>query len=391
MNPSAGARGLPALDAMLFTGAGLALLFIGSWVPNERLNINGVPLDSVVVAATVLLTTLSSIRPDVLRMLMVLQIPLLLLGITIAWSPLPDVGFDNLTSLVLTSFTVFLLFNTVTERYGDKELARVLVIFLALDLLAAIAYKALFGFFDRQVLFFLNGPIVFGRVMSIGLILSLYVYRGPVRIIAAIAFYAAILWTESKGPILAATLALLALAWLSSGRRGKLIVLFICFAVVMTVVAIAQYYQISTRDIGRLAVLLNVLSGDTTLPMLIAEDTGRTNLWSKTVDIIFAHPFGVGLGGWAHYARTAYATPYPHNLFLELWSEGGIVLGTLACIPLLLFFAVRRNIFWFVALCLFLAQLVSGNIGDARQMYVFALLAIFRPAPADTNISATAS
>jgi len=34
--------------------------------------------------------------------------------------------------------------------------------------------------------------------------------------------------------------------------------------------------------------------------------------------------------------------------------------------------------FWFVAFCLFLAQLVSGNIGDARQMYVFALLAIFR-------------
>jgi O-antigen ligase len=118
------------------------------------------------------------------------------------------------------------------------------------------------------------------------------------------------------------------------------------------------------------------------LPMLIAEDTGRTNLWSTTVDIIFAHPFGVGLGGWAHYARTAYETPYPHNLFLEMWSEGGIVLGTLACVPLLLFFAVRRNIFWFVALCLFLAQLVSGNIGDARQMYVFALLAIFRPAAA---------
>ena len=136
LKPLAAARGLPALDAMLFTGAGLALLFIGSWVPNDRLNINGVPVDTVVVVATLLLATLSSIRPDVLRMLALLQIPLLLLGITIAWSPLPDVGFDNLTSLILTSFVAFLLFNTVVEKYGEKELARVLVIFLALDLWA---------------------------------------------------------------------------------------------------------------------------------------------------------------------------------------------------------------------------------------------------------------
>jgi O-antigen ligase len=381
-SPPVGIKGLPSLEAIIFTGAGLALLFIGSWVPSDRLNINDVPVDMIAVAAATLLATLSSIRPDVLRMLATLQIPLLLLGITIVWSPLPEVGFDNLTSLVFTSFIVFLLFNTVIERYGENELARVLVIFLALDLLIAVVYKALFGFFDRQVMFFLNGPIVFGRVMSVGLILSLYVFRGYFRIVAAAAFFAAIVWTESKGPILAATLTLLAMGWLSSGRRGRFVVLLACFAVVMTVVVIAQYYEISAKQVGRLAILLNVLSGDTTLPMLVASDTGRANLWGASVDMIFAYPFGVGLGGWAYYAETTLTNPYPHNLFLELWSEGGIVLGTLACIPLLLFFAVRRNIFWFVALCLFLAQLVSGNIGDARQMYVFALLAIFRPAPA---------
>lgn len=378
MNSSAGGvRGLPAFDAMLFTGAGLALLFIGSWVPNDRLNVSGVPLDTVVVAATVLLATLSSIRPHVLRMLAILQIPLLLLGITIVWSPLPDVGFDNLTSLIFTSFIVFLLFNTVIEKYGDRELARVLVIFLALYLLAAVVYKLQFGFFNRQVLFFLNGPIVFARFMSVGLILSIYVFRGYFRIIAAVIFFAAIAWTESKGPILAATGTLLAIAWLTSGSRGRWAVIFACSAAVISVVIVAQYYDISTRQIGRLAILLNLLSGDSTLPMLIESNSGRTNLWGRTIDIILAHPFGVGLGGWTHYVDTGYDPPYPHNLFLELWSEGGIVLGTLACVPLLLFFAVRRNIFWFLALCLFLAQMVSGNLGDARQMYVFALLTIF--------------
>jgi len=389
MNPSTAARGLPSLEAFIFAGAGLALLFIGSWVPNERLNINGVPLDTVVVVATVLLATLSSIRPDMLRMLAVLQIPLLLLGITILWSPLPNVGFDNLTSLVFTSFVAFLLLNTVVEKYGDKELARVLVIFLSLYLLAAVAYKAQFGFFNRQVLFFLNGPIVFARFMSVGLILSIYVFRGYFRIIAAVIFFAAIVWTESKGPILASTVTLLAIGWLSSGVRGRWAVIFACSAAVMAVVIVAQYYDISTRQIGRLAILLNLLSGDSTLPMLIESNSGRTNLWGRTADLVFAYPLGVGLGGWTHYVNTGIDPPYPHNLFLELWSEGGIVLGTLACIPLLLFFAVRRNIFWFVALCLFLAQLVSGNLGDARQMYVFGLLAIFNPEQLVTGGAAT--
>jgi O-antigen ligase len=278
----------------------------------------------------------------------------------------------------------------VVEKYGNKELARVLVIFLALDLLAAVAYKLLFGFFDREVMFFLNGPIVFGRFMSIALILSLYVFRGYFRIIAAVTFFAAIVWTESKGPILAVICTLLAMGWLSSGRRGKLVVLLGCFAVALIVLVVARYFDISVEQIGRLAILLNLLSGDTTLPMFIQSNSARNSLWARTLDIIYAHPFGVGLGGWAHYANYKSDTPYPHNLFLELWSEGGLVLGTVACVPLLLFLLARINMFWFVALCLLLAQLVSGNIGDARQMYVFGLLAIFCPMSMPAKASDTA-
>ena len=91
--------------------------------------------------------------------------------------------------------------------------------------------------------------------------------------------------------------------------------------------------------------------------------------------MISSHPMGVGLGGWPFFDTAARELTYPHNFFLEMWSEGGIIIGTLACFPLLIFFFVKRNIFWFIALALFIAQLVSGDLGDARQMYVFSLMA----------------
>ena len=67
----------------------------------------------------------------------------------------------------------------------------------------------------------------------------------------------------------------------------------------------------------------------------------------------------------------------PHNLFLELWSEGGIILGSFAAMPFLAFLFAPKQKLWFVAFCLFLAQLVSGDISDARFLMVFSLLACF--------------
>jgi hypothetical protein len=60
-----------------------------------------------------------------------------------------------------------------------------------------------------------------------------------------------------------------------------------------------------------------------------------------------------------------------------LWSEGGVILGTFAALPFLLFIFSPKKIFWFVAFFLFLAQMISGDIGDARFLMVFGFLAFF--------------
>ena len=60
-------------------------------------------------------------------------------------------------------------------------------------------------------------------------------------------------------------------------------------------------------------------------------------MWSKTINLIPEQPFGLGLGAWDRAVDTRLPTPYAHNLFLELWSETGVILGSFASIPFLVF------------------------------------------------------
>ena len=94
-------------------------------------------------------------------------------------------------------------------------------------------------------------------------------------------------------------------------------------------------------------------------------------MWSKTIALIPDVPFGLGLGAWDRAVDTKLPTPYPHNLFLELWSEGGLILGSFAAIPFVVFLFAPKNVFWYLAFCLFLAQMVSGDISDARFLMIF--------------------
>ena len=147
---------------------------------------------------------------------------------------------------------------------------------------------------------------------------------------------------------------------------------------VLTIILFFNYYfdldaASAVSSIGRVGLLLTVLTGNFSL--IDNSSGGRIGTWIQTLNMIYAHPMGVGLGGWSSFVIGKNTLTYPHSMFLEMWSEGGIILGTLACFPLLIFFFAKRNIFWFIALVLFIAQMVSGDIGDARQMYVFSLMA----------------
>ena len=162
----------------------------------------------------------------------------------------------------------------------------------------------------------------------------------------------------------------------NTGRlRATLWIAGLFIGLIMTL----NFLEIDRQDVGRVFFLIALLTGDFSIADFSSARSAvfnfRTVLWSETISLILQHPLGVGLGSWSDYVKTIRDNPYAHNLFLELWSEGGIILGTIACLPLLAFLAVKKSPFWFVAFALLIAQMFSGNLADARQMYAFALIA----------------
>ena len=370
---------LPSLDAFSFTAAGMAVLLIGSWVPDARLMLVGLPVNTVLLAVLLVMATSGAIKRQTLINVSVAQIPFILLGMTLFWSPDPAYGLDKFTTLVVSGNISFLLFNTVIERHGSDELIRILLGIAFFLLVSALIYKLIFGFFDRRVHYFMNGAIIFGRLMSIAALLAFFRYRGMKKALIVTLFVLAVLWTQSKGPVLA-ILATISIAAIYIAPRGKRAFIMLSVALIVAYIIYLSKYVFDPAYLGRLGVIFSIMAGDfDVLQSSINEGSLgiRVDMWSKSLGFIPSAPLGVGLGGWSYWMPAFSPLSYPHNIFCELWVEGGVIIGTLAIWPFVIFLFARKNMFTFIALLLLLTQLVSGDLADARMLLTFSLLAVF--------------
>ena len=188
-------RSTLSLDAVVFSSAGLMVLLLGSWVPDDRMMLAGIPLNTAFLTVCLLLTTAGTITSRTLRNVALVQIPLLCAGVTLFWSPDPAYGLDKFVALIVSGNVSFLLFNTVIERHGANVLLKQLLFYLCILLVLTLFYKLAFGFFDRQVRYFMNGPIIFARLMSIAAIIAFFVLTGRLKTFLVTVFVLSILFT----------------------------------------------------------------------------------------------------------------------------------------------------------------------------------------------------
>lgn len=111
---------------------------------------------------------------------------------------------------------------------------------------------------------------------------------------------------------------------------------------------------------------------------------GRGDLWESTIDGIARAPFaGHGLG--AHDALSGSISSYPHNLFLQVWADGGlpalVLLGGWLLVPLLsIVIRWRRSHprYWLPFLGMYLFQVLeyskSSNFYSGRTLIVIGIL-----------------
>ncbi|QOQ69295.1 O-antigen ligase family protein [Photobacterium damselae] len=263
------------------------------------------------------------------------------------------------------------------RKLNFKYLAYFLIFFLFIALL----FKLKNGLFNRDVKFIMLGPIVFGRLMGIGLLLSIFSIDSKYKNIIALSFLFGVLLSFSKGPILSLSLVFLLYLFLNKKIKSLLFLSVFIFLIYLNINSVINYFI--SFDIPSLSRILNVIyvlvnGGDVTNGSNYGSIGSRSDMYKATINLIQLHPLGVGVGLWSNYISIE-GLKYPHNLFLEVFSELGVFLGVLFLIPFLLFLLVRKNNQMLFLICMFLLfnQMVSGSIADARYLLFFSVVSAF--------------
>jgi O-antigen ligase len=169
-------------------------------------------------------------------------------------------------------------------------------------------------------------PIDLARASADGLLVAIYfllsAYRRSLRVPVALAIPVvaiAMIAAGSRGPVVAFVVglaALLALSATSSRARRRFALVGVVFALVAIVVPLV----VPSTTIGRaLSTIVGSSSG--------LSSNGRSDLWSIAIASFSQHfALGLGTGGFASLpSSVSVGILYPHDLFLEMASELGII------------------------------------------------------------------
>lgn len=359
------------LAAQFCSGLALVVLMIGQFLPDLRLTFDGFPLNTFLLVQTALFSLALPLPAQVRHHIAIVIGLVMTLAVSLLWSRDAGWGASTLLDLTASAATASLLLAYSIERIGVDRTFRVWLGLLAALLMAAVAFKVQFGFFDRQVNFLLNGPNVFARQMGLAALLSAFLLRGPLRWLAIATFTLAVVWTQSKGPLLFLLLVGFAIGWLRLGGKGRILALLAMGGVVFLIglfVDELREIQLFQRVFVAVAVFDAGLGGEN-----YASVGSRVQLYSTAAKMLAEYPFGIGLGSWMS-ATGLFWAEYPHNFFLEILLEGGLILGAIAGMAFFAFLLSRSATIVVVGAFLALCQQVSGGLGDARFWLAFACI-----------------
>lgn len=123
----------------------------------------------------------------------------------------------------------------------------------------------------------------------------------------------------------------LAMALLKYRKFGWLVVVGIMGLFVDQLIELALYACIYLSELTgahKITGLISILSGD-----LWSTTGGRDNLYDHCLQLFLTNPFGNGVCFWAYDPMMNYL--YPHNVFLQVAAESGILGLIIFCITLL--------------------------------------------------------
>jgi len=300
-----------------------------------------------------------------INFIVVLSLLLAYLAVQTFRSENVSIALSKIDGFLIGGFFVSLFLSRGQKKYGKQFLTAVVISGFAM-LLLTVLYKLTFGLWDRSVRFFLNGPIVFAWLMSIMFIISIHRYlltKNISYIVLSLAFFLAVVWTGSKGPIVA--LAAASLYFLIANRKLGAAATTIGLSV-LTFQIFAEFGMLPPR----LMAFERVLWGE-----LSSQDFGsigvrQVMLYESLLLFQSAPLIGLGMGNWmihsSDFRIVSEGFVYPHNILAEIASEHGLI-GLMFFIVVLAFTFFRsESLARAIMIFSFFALLFTGDLGYWR-------------------------
>lgn len=261
----------------------------------------------------------------------------------------------------------------VVRLGGEKAISKIIHIGL-LVLFMTVVYKWQFGFFDRNVRYFLNGPNVFGWLMGMLALMSMhlavvkkYLLYGAISVL----FVGAVIWSGSKGALVALFVSLIFMFLPYVKKIPVLLSAIVAGAFLSAFMRpFINWISFAFPD-SRLLALVRIFEGS-----ISDVDKGsvviRQHLLEDGFGLFMDHPFwGIGLGNFAEHSYLGFF--YPHNIHLEVFMECGLFVG-LAYVGFVIFSLLKiHRFFQVIAVYFILAGSFSGDMGYLRYSIAFIL------------------
>lgn len=272
-------------------------------------------------------------------------------------------AFDKIEGAVIATIVTSFLVCCLIRRLGLYAFLERFVVTSLIVLVLTIVYRELLGLEGRAGRFFLNGPNVFGWLMGLNALICAYflTIRFDLKYLLLLpAFFAAVLWTGSKGPLIALIVPLV-IMYLSQVHRPKAVLIG---AIAFYIVGQAVVLLVPDAAIDRLWAISRMFTG-----RLDSQDFGSVGIremaWRESWEMFASHPFfGVGLANWEFFSSSTMR--YPHNFVLETLAELGIVGGLVVIGVVGILFIGGGNIVRYIVLFTAIALSFSGDLSYLR-------------------------
>ncbi|PRX26968.1 O-Antigen ligase [Meinhardsimonia xiamenensis] len=286
-------------------------------------------------------------------------------------------AYYKIDGAILATISVAPLMIYSANIIGVQAFVKFFIFTCVIVLVFTIIYKLHFGFWDRSVRFFINGPIIFGWMMSIAALMCLYMNKNSgsfVYVFLFIIFLSSVLWTASKGPLIALIISS-SLFFIRINLRVVSSILFIFAFMTITYNIIETIGEgVVENTLSRLSVIGRIIDNN-----LEDGDFGsviiRMEMISISMSVFLDNPlFGVGLGNWSFYSGLDSNMLYPHNVVMEILAETGIF-GAIIIFSSFLYLWIRaESLGKLLAAMLLMEMSASGDMSYFRIPLSFLLL-----------------